>query len=118
MPGPLLTVYYASKAYVLSFSEALDEELKGSGVSVTCLCPGPIATGFQARADMQNSKLVKGRTMMSVSEVAKQGIEALERRQRIVIPGLMNQIQALAPRFVPRSLMPWIVKRVQSPSSV
>jgi uncharacterized protein len=118
MPGPLLSVYYASKAYVLSFSEAVDEELKGSGVTVTCLCPGPTETGFQARAGMQESKLVKGRKMMSVTEVVQQGIEALEREQRLVIPGVMNQLQALAPRFVPRSLMPRIVKYVQRRSNV
>ncbi len=116
MPGPLMSVYYASKAYVLSFSEAIAEELKGTGVAVTVLCPGPTATGFQARADMKESKLVKGRNLMGVTEVVKQGIEALGRGQRVVIPGWMNKLQALFPRFVPRSIVPAIVKNAQSRS--
>ena len=116
MPGPLMSVYYASKAYVLSFSEAISEELKGTGVTVTALCPGPTETGFQDRADMKESKLFKGRNLMGVTEVVKQGIEAFERGQRVVIPGFMNQMQALFPRFLPRALVPGIVKNAQSRS--
>lgn len=116
MPGPLMSVYYASKAYVLSFSEAIAEELKGTGVTVTTLCPGPTQTGFQASADMKESKLVKGRKLMSVSEVVKQGIVALERGQRMVIPGFINQVQALFPRFLPRSIVAHMVKQAQAPS--
>jgi uncharacterized protein len=116
MPGPLMSVYYATKAYVLSFSEAIAEELKGTGVTVTTLCPGPTETGFQARADMQDSKLVKGRNLMGVAEVVKQGLEGLERGQSVVIPGLMNQMQALFPRFLPRSLVPGIVRNAQARS--
>ena len=116
MPGPLMSVYYASKAYVLSFSEAIAEELKDTGVTVTVLCPGPTETGFQTRADMKDSKLVKGRNLMGVTEVVKQGIDALERGQRVVIPGLINQIQALMPKFFPRSIVPAIVKNAQARS--
>jgi uncharacterized protein len=114
-PGPLMSVYYASKAYVLSLSEALSEELLGTGVSVTALCPGPTASDFQARASMQDSKLMQSKTLsvMTSKEVAEQGIAALERGQRIVIPGLMNQIMAQSSRFLPRAIVPRIVKSMQ-----
>ncbi len=116
MPGPLMSVYYASKAYVLSFSEALAEELLGTGVTVTALCPGPTESDFQARAEMQESKLVQGKTLMTAREVAEQGVAALERGQRVVIPGIMNQIQAQASRFLPRAIVPGIIKNVQARS--
>jgi uncharacterized protein len=114
MPGPLMSVYYASKAYVLSFSEALSEELLNTGVTVTALCPGPTESDFQARAAMEDSKLFQGKTLMTSREVAEQGVAALERGQRVVIPGLMNQIQAQASRFLPRAIVPGIVKNVQA----
>ncbi len=114
MPGPLMSVYYASKAYVLSFSEALGEELLNTGVTVTALCPGPTESDFQARAEMQDSKLFQGKTLMTAREVAAQGVAALERGQRVVIPGIMNQIQAQASRFLPRAIVPGIVKNVQA----
>lgn len=114
MPGPLMSVYYASKAYVLSFSEALAEELLGTGVTVTALCPGPTESDFQARAAMEDSKLFQGKTLMTSREVAEQGVAALERGQRVVIPGIMNQIQAQASRFLPRAIVPGIVKNVQA----
>jgi uncharacterized protein len=113
MPGPLMSVYYASKAYVLSFSEALGEELLGTGVSVTALCPGPTESDFQARASMQESKLVQGKTLMTSREVAEQGVAALERGQRVVIPGIINQIQAQAARFLPRAIVPGMMKNIQ-----
>ena len=116
MPGPLMSVYYATKAYVLSFSEALSEELSGTGVTVTALCPGPTESGFQARAAMEDSKLVKGGNLMTSAEVAKQAVDALGRGQRVVIPGLMNQVQALLPKFLPRALVPGIVKNAQARS--
>jgi uncharacterized protein len=116
MPGPLMSVYYASKNYVLALSEGLSEELAGTGVTVTALCPGPVETGFQARAAMENSKLLKNpmNPMMTSQEVAKQGIAALERGQRVIIPGFMNQILALMPRLVPRAFVPGIVKNAQA----
>ncbi|WP_027891628.1 SDR family NAD(P)-dependent oxidoreductase [Calidithermus chliarophilus] len=118
MPGPLMSVYYASKAYVLSFSEAIAEELEGSGVSVTALCPGPVETGFQSRAEMQGSKLLRQRfnPLMDAATVAREAVAAMERGQRVLIPGLMNQLQALAPRFLPRGLMPSFVKNAQARS--
>lgn len=116
MPGPLMAVYYASKAYVLSLSEALNEELKGSGVNVTALCPGPVATGFQSRAAMEGSKLLANpmNPAMSAVEVAKAGYGALMSGKALVIPGLSNQLLALTPRLLPRMLVPGIVKNAQA----
>jgi short-subunit dehydrogenase len=113
MPGPLMAVYYASKAFVLSFSEALNNELQGSGVTVTALCPGPTSTGFQARAQMEQSKLVSGRQIMGVDVVAQAGFDGLLRGRPVVIPGLMNRIQTLLPRLLPRGLVPQIVRDAQ-----
>ncbi len=113
MPGPLMAVYYASKAFVLSFSEALNNELQGSGVTVTALCPGPTSTGFQARAQMEQSRLVSGRQIMDVATVAQAGYKGLLRGRPVVIPGLMNRIQTLLPRLLPRSAVPPIVRNAQ-----
>jgi hypothetical protein len=112
-PGPLMAVYYATKAYVLSFSEAIAEELVGTGVTVTALCPGPTETGFQSRADMEDSKLVSGRDIMSAEEVAKTGYRALMSGKRVVIPGTMNKIMATSIRFTPRKMVTGIVKKMQ-----
>ncbi|NJM07776.1 SDR family oxidoreductase [Candidatus Gracilibacteria bacterium] len=113
MPGPLMAVYYASKAYVLSFSEALNNELQGSGVNVTALCPGPTSTGFQARAQMEQSRLVRDRKIMDVETVADAGYSGLLRGQAVIIPGLMNRIQAAIPRLLPRSVVPQMVRNAQ-----
>lgn len=107
-PGPFMAVYYASKAYVLSFSQALSEELRGTGVTVTCLCPGPTKTGFQARANSQNIQLFKG-PMMDAAAVAAIGYRALLHGERVVVPGFMNSLQA----FAARRLSPdWLVLRI------
>ncbi|HEU4326586.1 MAG TPA: SDR family oxidoreductase [Roseiflexaceae bacterium] len=113
MPGPLMADYYASKAFVLSFSEALNNELSGTGVSVTVLCPGPTSTGFQARAQMEQSKLVSGRAIMDAATVARAGFEGLMRERPVVIPGLMNRIQTFLPRLLPRAFVPAIVRQAQ-----
>ncbi len=115
-PGPLMAVYYATKAYVLSFSEALANELEGTGVTVTVLCPGPTESGFQERAAMQESKLVqKGglMRMMTSEEVAAQGYEATKRGQTVVIPGFANQMGTLLPRFLPRKIVTRTVRGMQ-----
>lgn len=111
-PGPLMAVYYATKAYVLSFSEAIARELQGTGVTVTALCPGPTATGFQSRAAMQDSKLVQG-GLMNVTDVAEQGYRALMNGTTVYVPGLMNKLQALVPRFLPRGLVAGMVMNMQ-----
>lgn len=112
-PGPLMAVYYATKAYVLSFSEALANETQGTGVSVTCLCPGPTKSGFQERAQMEESKLVKGKAIMDSLTVARAGYAALHRGQAVIIPGFMNKMMAQSVRFLPRSAITSIVRKVQ-----
>lgn len=114
MPGPLMAVYYATKAYVLSFSEAIANELKDSGVSVTVLCPGPTKSGFQQRADMEDSKLVNNKEIMDAATVAEAGYQALMDGKTVVIPGLVNNLQTLAPRFLPRDMVAQMVRNAQA----
>ncbi len=113
LSGPLMAVYYASKAYVLHFSEAIDNELKGTGVSVSVLCPGPTQTGFQKRADMEDSRLVAGRKIMSARRVAEIGYRGLMSGKAIIIPGFGNKLVAQGPRFVPRSFATKTVREAQ-----
>jgi short-subunit dehydrogenase len=111
-PGPLMAVYYASKAYVLSFSEALAEELSGTGVTVTTLCPGPTETGFQRLAQMEGSKLFR-RGVASSAQVAAQGYRAMNAGRRLTIAGLANRLMAFSIRFLPRRWAPWFVLKAQ-----
>lgn len=114
-PGPLMAVYYATKAYVLSLSEALAEELRGTGVAVTALCPGPTATGFQARADMQDSKLFTGpMKVMDAAAVARAGYEGFRAGKRIVIPGLINKLGVQSVRISPRAVVTRLVRAMQA----
>lgn len=112
-PGPLMAVYYATKAYVLSFSEAIANELRGSGVTVTALCPGPTASGFQKRADMEQSKLVSDRKIMDAETVAMIGYRGLMENKTVVIPGLKNNILAQSVRITPRNMATQIVRNMQ-----
>ena len=114
-PGPYMAVYYATKAFVLSFSEAIAAELADSGVTVTALCPGPTASGFQDRADMHASGLVKGKKLPTSEEVAAAGYRAMQRGQRVYIPGMMNWIMAQSVRFTPRNVITGIVKQLSKP---
>jgi short-subunit dehydrogenase len=102
--GPLMAVYYASKAYVISFSEAIANELKGSGVTVTCLCPGPTDTGFQGRAGVANSRLFQQFGPMSAKAVARDGYRALMKGKTLTISGFKNRILAETTRIAPRKL--------------
>jgi hypothetical protein len=110
-PGPTMAVYYATKSYVLSLSEAMANELEKTGVTVTCLCPGPTESGFQEKAALGESKLVKGKKLPSAMEVAEFGFDAMMKGKITVIPGLMNAVSAQAYRFLPRN---WILKLVRS----
>lgn len=111
MPGPLMSVYYATKSYVLSFSEALHSELAGTGITVTALCPGPTDTNFQSRASTANSKLFKGNAM-DAQTVARVGYRGLMNDKRVVIPGLRNRLTVLAMRFWPKSLLMNVIKNL------
>ena len=115
-PGPLMAVYYATKAYVLSLSEALAEETRGSGVTVTALCPGPTASGFQAGAEMEESRLVRGRTLPTAAAVAAYGVAAMRKGDVVAVPGVMNKMLATSIRLTPRPLVRRLVHRMQSTS--
>lgn len=112
-PGPLMAVYYAAKAYVLSFSEAIASELAGTGVTVTALCPGPTATDFHSTAEMDVGALHSLGVMMDGSTVARIGYRALVRGKRVVIPGLGNRLVAQVVRFAPRRLVTRVVRGLQ-----
>jgi len=101
-PGPHMAVYYATKAFVLSFSEALAEEVAGTGVSVTALCPGPTRTGFGEAAQIRSSRLV-GLNRMSAASVAEIGHRAFRRGRVVAVPGLRNRLLAFSVRLSPRS---------------
>jgi short-subunit dehydrogenase len=115
-PGPLMAVYYASKAYVLSLSEALANEVEGTGVSVTVLCPGPTKSGFQTRANMEDSKLFSSSGVMEASTVAKIGYQGLMSHKTIVIPGFRNKLLAFSVRLFPRSIVTKITRSMQEKS--
>jgi len=100
-PGPNSAVYYATKAYVLSFTEALAEEVRGSGVRVSCLAPGPTDTGFAAQAGAAGSRLFR-RGVMDAGRVARAGHDGLRRGKTLVIPGLRNRALAVGARLSPR----------------
>lgn len=110
-PGPLMAVYFATKAYVLSLTEALANELSGSGISVTALCPGPTETGFQAKASLPVTRLFRDGAM-SPALVAQAGYDALMSRRTIMIPGFWNRIMTFSVRISPRWLVAQIVRRL------
>jgi hypothetical protein len=103
-PGPNMAVYFATKAFVLSFTEALHEELKPQDVKVSCLCPGPTRTEFGEVAGFGGNGLFD-RTAMNAPEVVEAGIEGLEKNRAVVVPGLVNKIGATSTRFAPRSVV-------------
>ncbi len=108
-PGPLMAVYYATKAYVVSFTEALAEELAGSALRVSCLAPGPTATGFAEEARMTETRLFRLGTM-NAADVARIGYEGWKQRKVLVVPGLTNRLGVVLVRVAPRSLVRRLVK--------
>jgi short-subunit dehydrogenase len=101
VPGPGMAVYHATKAYLVSFSLALNQELKSQGVRVTALCPGPVDTEFGVRAKgFLSRKLTRG-----VDRVVREGVEGFMRGDAVVIPGRNNKVLSLLPRFLPRSVV-------------
>ena len=103
-PGPLMAVYYATKAYVISFSEALANELAGKGITVTCLCPGATETAFAGRAGNDQSRLFKKLRPMDAKTVARAGYQGLLKGKTMVIPGFRNWLVAESVRFSPRTM--------------
>jgi short-subunit dehydrogenase len=115
VPGPLMAVYYATKAYVVSFSEAIANELEGTGVTVTALCPGPTATGFQAAAHLEGSRIVSLLRKAASLSVAQAGYDAMMAGKVIEIPGVSNKVGAMAPRLFPRAVIRRVVRAIQEP---
>jgi short-subunit dehydrogenase len=108
-PGPRMAVYYATKAYVLSFSEALANELSGTGVTVSTLCPGPTRTGFGERAKMEGTRLFR-MGLMDAAAVADAGYDGLMKGRGVIVPGLLNRLLLLSVRFSPRKVVSAIVR--------
>lgn len=114
VPGPFMAVYYATKAYVISFSEALGEELRGSGVTVTVLCPGPTRTEFEAAAGITSgTRLFRLPWVADARSVARAGYAGLMRGKRIVVPGLMNKVMTQAVRVAPRAALVRLARSFQ-----
>lgn len=113
-PGPVMSVYFATKAYVLSFSEAISSELEGTGITVTVLCPGPTQSGFINTSGMGESRLVKGRKLPTSKEVAEYGYKVFIKGKTIAIHGLTNTIITTLIRFIPRPLLRKAVKFLQN----
>jgi uncharacterized protein len=111
-PGPLMAVYYATKAYVISFSEALANELADKGITVTCLCPGPTVTGFASRAGNDKSRLFKQLRPMDARTVALKGYRGLMSGKTLVIPGLRNWLLAESLRISPRKVVTAVSRRL------
>jgi short-subunit dehydrogenase len=111
MPGPGMAVYHASKAYVLSFSEALHRELGVAGVRVTALCPGPVETEFMARAGIAEDHFPRF-LARTAERVAQQGYDGLMRGRRVVIPGSHNKAAVCLVRLLPRRAVLWMLGRV------
>jgi len=103
-PGPKMAVYFATKAFVLSFTEALHEELKPHGVKVTCLCPGPTRTEFGEVAGFGGNGAFD-KVAMEAGEVVEAGLKGMDRNRAVIVPGLVNKIGAISTRFAPRSVV-------------
>jgi len=112
-PGPFMAVYYATKAFVNSFSEAISNELEGSGVTVTCLCPGPTMSEFAQVAGVQKLKQFTVGSAASTRPVAEAGVRAMRRGQRLIITGFRNKLMIFAERFVPRGVVIRAVRSLQ-----
>jgi uncharacterized protein len=115
-PGPLMAVYYASKAFVLSFSEALWKEAEGTGVLVSCLCPGPTVSKFRERAGTNRTRLARATAPMTSEVVAEMGYQAWQQNRRVIVTGTRNAVAATLMRFLPRRTALAIIHRLQSPA--
>ncbi|WP_066225167.1 SDR family NAD(P)-dependent oxidoreductase [Formosa haliotis] len=112
-PGPLMSLYYATKGYMLSFSEAIANELKGTGVTVTALCPGPTKTSFQEVVSSGTTENKITFNMATAKDVAAYGYKAMNKGKSVAIPGGFNKFLATLPRFMPRNVATSIVRNIQ-----
>lgn len=101
--GPKMALYYSTKSYVLTLTEAIHEEVKGKGINVSCLCPGPVRTSFQAKSGIKKSEKAK-KYIMAPENVAKIGYEGFKKHKAIIIPGFKNKILVLGNKLIPRSI--------------
>lgn len=115
VPGPWMSIYYATKAFLLSFSEAIDHELGPNGITVTALCPGPTESEFKVRAGSQRSRLFEA-FVMDAPTVARAGYEGMMKGKAVVIPGLRNKLIPVAARLIPRPFMATLSQRATRPS--
>jgi len=116
-PGPGMSVYYATKSYVLSFGRAIAHELRGTGVTITTLCPGATTSEFAQVANMQGSAIFEGPTVMTAAEVARQGYAALKAGRSQIITGLLNRIIAMSTRVTPMAILLMIAGHINRPGS-
>ena len=112
LPLPYLSVYAASKSYVLSFSEALHAELKGTGISVTTLCPGPTKTGFEKKAEFENANLFNKFPVATAKKVAQKGFDGMLKKKTLVIPGGFNKLNYISSIITPRFITKRIAKKI------
>jgi len=117
MPGPHAAVYFASKAYVLHLSEALHTELKGTGVAVTTLCPGPTESKFMEVSGMEQSRMVKGRRLDDAAKVAEKGINAMLKGERVYIYGIFNRLLVYSSRLLPKRISLAVTEMLQRPAT-
>jgi short-subunit dehydrogenase len=113
-PGPLQPVYYASKAFVLSFTEAIANELSGTGVTATALCPGPTPTEFQKRANVGNVRGLRMMMRVSPDVVVRAGYRGMLNGKPVVIPGALNNVHVFMLRFSPRRMVTAVVRQIQT----
>ncbi|HET7733342.1 MAG TPA: SDR family oxidoreductase [Paludibacter sp.] len=110
-PGPTMSIYFASKAFVLSFSEAIANELSGTGVTVTALCPGATETGFKQAASLDSSNLFKGNGIATSLEVAEFGYKSMKAGKTVAVHGFVNSLMAQSVRFAPRKIVTAIARQ-------
>jgi short-subunit dehydrogenase len=116
-PVPRMATYAATKAFVLSFSQALGDELRGTGVTVTALCPGPTETRFADRAGAARSRLFARASLASAEDVAEVGLRALQAGRPVAIPGIWNRLLAWGSRFVPRGALLRVSRGLTAPAT-
>ncbi|MCI0451977.1 MAG: SDR family oxidoreductase [Candidatus Latescibacteria bacterium] len=115
-PGPLQSVYYATKAFVLSFTEAIANELRGTGVTATALCPGPTPTEFQKRANVGKVRGLKLMMRVDPDVVVRAGYAGMMKGKAVVVPGVLNNVMAFTVRLFPRRMVTAVVRRIQTAS--
>jgi short-subunit dehydrogenase len=113
-PGPIMAVYYATKAYVNSLSQSLAAEFRESGITVTCLCPGPTETEFGRVAGIQPAKAFSVGARLTARDVAEAGVRGMKQRKVLVIPGFRNRLLIFVQRFVPRLIVTRVVGWMQN----